>query len=73
MNRLSDDWPRVHYYMCMVAIGMPRGFEWLFLLAWLLIAFSLGLIAAFLFVRNRRAGRGFPVTPKPPDDRTASQ
>ena len=72
MNRLSDDWPRLRYYMYMVAIGMPRGFEWLFLLA-LLVPLSLGVIVAFFVVRSRRAGRGFPVTPKPPDGGTSSR
>jgi hypothetical protein len=56
--------------MWMVAIGMPRGFEWLFMLALLLVPFSIGLIVAFAIVRKRREGRGFTVMPKRPDDRT---
>ena len=59
--------------MCMVAIGMPRGFEWLFLLALLLVPLLLGLIVAFFLTRSPRAGRGFPVTPTPPDDSTSSR
>ena len=55
----------------MVAIGMPRGFEWLFMLALLLVPFSIGLIVAFAIVRKRREGRGFTVMPKPPDDRAS--
>ena len=54
--------------MSMVAIGMPRGFEGLFLLALFLVPFSIGLIVAFVMVRKRREGRGFTVLPKPPDD-----
>jgi hypothetical protein len=52
----------------MVAIGMPRGFEWLFMFALLLVPFSIGLIVAFVIVRKRREGRGFTVVPNRPDD-----
>ena len=72
MNRLSDDWPRVRYYMVMVAIGMPRGFESIFLLALFLVPFSIGFVVAFVIVRRRREGRGFTVLPKPPDDPAAT-
>jgi hypothetical protein len=43
--------------MYMVAIGMPRGFEWLFMFALLLVPLSLGLIGVLRGAEQARGQR----------------
>ena len=55
----------------MIAIGMPAGFEWFFLLVVLGVPITLAFFVVFLVVRSgRRTARGFTVTPNPPGDPT---